>query len=115
MLPRALRQNDDACDYERADDSRSDGTAESEAAVVHGLVEEIADRGAERPRQDEGRPEQKDAGYIRHEIERDKCRQSGREHQRTAVITEPGIGGPIAERSAERLREGYRDPIEGLD
>jgi hypothetical protein len=114
MLPGALRQNDDTRDDESADDSGGDRPAESKASVVHRLVEEIADRGAERPRQDEGRPEQKDARHIGHEIDRDQRRQPGGKYQRAAVIAEPGLGGPIAERGAERLREGNGDPVEGL-
>ena len=45
-------------DDERRDHCRGERAAQSEPAVADRLVEKIADRGAERPRQDEGGPEQ---------------------------------------------------------
>ena len=49
MLTGPLRQNKNAGDDEYRDDQGSDGTTQSKAAVVHRLIEEIADSGAERP------------------------------------------------------------------
>jgi len=57
VAPGALRNDEDAGDDEHQDHARRIKATEREAAVGARLVEEIADGRAERPRQDERRPE----------------------------------------------------------
>src|SRR5580698_455523 len=105
MLAGPLRQDEDASDNERRDDRRRDRAAERQSAVADRLVEEIADRGAERPRQDESGPEQEDPRDAGEEIGRREQRQPGGKHK-SAVFISGAVGHPVAERRSERLREG---------
>ena len=74
MLPGLLRQQQDASRNKGCDDGRRDRPTQGQPAFVDRLIEKIAERGAERPRQDEGRPEQENAGHIGQEIERNQRR-----------------------------------------
>ena len=58
MLPCPLRQETNARKDEHNEHGRSGKAAQVEAAVIEGLVEEIAENGAEGPGKDEGRPEE---------------------------------------------------------
>src|ERR1700681_4189776 len=64
MRAGSLRQNEKTAEDKDRDDSRSKRAAQGKAAIADGLVEEIADGRAQRPGQDERRPEQRDARYI---------------------------------------------------
>jgi sugar phosphate permease len=93
-------------------------TAQRQAAAGDRLVEEVADRRAERPGQDESSPEQgraRDTGAVDQDHHQ---RQARREQHRTAAIAESpaavGVRHPVAERGAERLREQDREPVEQL-
>ena len=59
-----LRQNQQTAEDKDRDDSRSKRAAQGKAAIADGLVEEIADGRAQRPGQNECRPEQRDARYM---------------------------------------------------
>ena len=61
MLSRALRDQQQAGHHERRDHGRGEWPAQSKSAVVERLVEEVADGRAQRSRQDERGPEQRDA------------------------------------------------------
>lgn len=83
------------------------------AAVIERLVEEIANRRVQRAGKDEHRPKHEDPAHFRADIQASQNRQQVSEDQRRAGIAEPArIRRPFAERSAERLQEGDRDPVE---
>ncbi len=110
-----LRQDEQAGDDERGNDRGGDRAAQRKAAGIDGLVEEVADGGAQRARQDEGGPEQRHARQAGPVIEHDDHRKRGGEHQRAAFVAEPGrIRHPVAKRRAERLRQRDGRPVEGL-
>src|ERR1700733_767829 len=89
---------------------------EGETAVLYRLVEPITERGAKRARQNEGGPEQQGSGNAGREIGRRENRKTGGKYQRAALVAEPvGVGHPVAQRRAKRLRKQDRYPIEGLD
>lgn len=91
-----------------------DGKAEREPTPGDRLVKEIADRRTQRPRQDEGRPEQDHTRNPCPEMERGDHGERSAEHQRRAGIAEAAVRDPIAERGAEGLRQGDGDPVEGF-
>ena len=83
--------------------------------MIEWLVKEIADRCAERAREDEGRPEERGAGDLCTVIKQRNDRQKAREEPRAAEITKGRfIRDPVAERGAERLGDGDRGPVEHL-
>jgi hypothetical protein len=86
MAAGALWQQRDAGNDEDADCRRGEWAAQGEAAVASRLIQEIADGGAEWPRQDEGGPEQKHARQIGAEIRRRENGKGGGEEDRTAVV-----------------------------
>ena len=107
MLPRPLRQDEQAKEDEGRNHGRSQRAAERKAAIAHRLVEEVADGSAERPCEDEGRPENQHARDVRPQVKPDDCGQPRGEHDRAAFVAEAtGTGQPVTERGAERLREG---------
>jgi hypothetical protein len=57
MLARALWQNKNTNQNEASENGRGDRAAQGEPTIADRLVEEIADGGAQGPRQDEGDPE----------------------------------------------------------
>jgi hypothetical protein len=57
MRSRTLRQKQNASDNENGDDSGGHRPTEIQPTLRDRLVEEVADRRTQRPRQDEGRPE----------------------------------------------------------
>src|SRR5947207_2463044 len=59
-----LRDQQEASNNENGDDRRRDRPAQRKAAGAHRLVEEVADCGPERPRQDERCPKKDDARHI---------------------------------------------------
>src|SRR5580704_17196706 len=59
MRARPLRKHQQTPQYEDGDNRRGQRSAPGEAAIVYGFVEKIANGRAERPSQDEGRPEQR--------------------------------------------------------
>ena len=69
MLAGLLRQDKNAANDEDSEHRRGERTTKGKAAVGQRLVEKIADRGAERPRQDKRRPEQKHPRNSAPEIE----------------------------------------------
>src|SRR5215469_14726059 len=116
MPARSLRYNEQTDNDEGSDHRRGERSAEREAAFGQGLIEEIADGGAERARQDEGRPEQEHARDIGPKIKRGDDGEPDSKDERAAFVAEAAvIGEPIAERGAERLRQGDGGPVEGLD
>lgn len=57
MVSSALRQDKHQCDYGDCQHGGRDWAAHCETAVIERLIEEVADGGTKRARQDEGRPE----------------------------------------------------------
>lgn len=115
MAPGALRNDEDAGDDEHQDHARRIEAAERKPAVGARLVQKIADRRAERPRQDKRRPEQSGVRYRGEKIKRGDEAQARGENQRAAAIAEPGRGREeIAERGAERLRKQNCRPVKRL-
>src|SRR5579884_1336145 len=115
-----LRKEQDEYDDGNKEHERRDRAAQRKTAFRHGLVEEIANRRAERPCQDEGRPEQDDPACPRCKVKNCEDREGGAEDQCRARITKTPstiakiVGGPVAKSGSERLREGDRQPIECL-
>src|ERR1700688_627589 len=87
MRAGSLRQNEKTAEDKDRDDSRSQRAAQGKAAIADGLVEEIADGRAQRPRQNECRPEQRGARYMGPVIGPRDNRQCDAEYQRSAVIS----------------------------
>ena len=115
MTPGPLRQNQDQRDHDDGDDERGERPAEIKSAVGERLVEKIAERRTERPRQNKGRPKEENSRGARREIKKRENREAYCERRCAAEIAEPGrIGHPIAERRTERLRKGNRRPIKGF-
>jgi len=75
MPTRALRQ------YEQAEE---DERREGKTALAHRLIEEVADRGAERAREDEGCPEQEHPRHIRPDVKRNDHGEPGGEDEGAA-------------------------------
>ena len=116
MLAGALRQEDDAGDHQGCKDGGGVEPAERQSSVRDGLVEKVADRGSQRPGQDEGAPEQQRARDVRPEVCRRDHGKAGREDERTAFVAEVvGVGHPVAECRAEGLGEQNRYPVEYLN
>ena len=61
---RSLWQHEETDQHQYGDDGEASGRLNARPPWVERLVEEVADRGAERARQDEGRPEQEDARHM---------------------------------------------------
>ena len=78
------------------------------------LVEEIADHRTQRAGQDEGRPEQQRLGNARGVVRQCDQRERAAENARGPKVAERSVRHPVAQRSAQRLREGDRDPVEQL-
>ena len=111
-----LRQEHNAKDDEHRDDSGGQRSTERKATVFHRLVKKVTDSGAEWPCQDECRPEQKHARNVRPIVKGSKhCEPGGEDQSATFIAEASSIGDPIAERGAQRLREGNRCPVERLD
>ena len=78
MRSGALRKQRDQSEDRHREDSRRQRPAEFEPALGDRLVEEVADGRAERPGQDEGRPEQSDPTDARRELDdRQHCERPG--------------------------------------
>src|SRR5262245_15029765 len=80
------------------------------------LVEQIADRGAQRARENESRPEQenpRDAGPMIKDSEYGEGRE---EHERPALKSESGVvRRPVSQSGPERLRKRDGEPVEDFD
>jgi 4,5-dihydroxyphthalate decarboxylase len=114
MLYRPLRKNNETEDDERPDDRRGNGTAEGQSAIADRFIEEVAGTGTERPRQDEGGPEQEHAGYVGEVIGGGKNRQTSGKNK-NAVLIAGAVGHPVAERGSKGLRKCNGQPIERFD
>src|SRR5438067_7499149 len=86
MAARPLRQDEDQQDDDSREDGRGKRTAPFEAPRGDRLVEEVADRRAQRPSQDEGRPEQDDTADPSREVKEREDDKPAAEHQGTAAI-----------------------------
>jgi len=83
------------------------------AALRRRLVKEIAHRGAKWTGENERHPEQRHPRHAGPETRRAATSTSAApKDQRAAFIAEAGIGGPVAERRSQRLREGDGRPVE---
>src|ERR1700751_155780 len=98
VLSRPLWQDEKAEDEERADDRCRERPAERQSALIDRFVEKIADRGAEWQRQDERRPEQKDARDIRQIINGEQHQKRRGKDERAAFVAKTRISDPVAER-----------------
>ena len=116
MRARPLRQQQKSRQDQHRDDGRSDRPAQGETAMISRLIEEIPDRRAKRPGQDERRPEQQDPRQIGPVIGESEHHEAGGEDKRPAFVAEAGaIGHPVAERGPQGLGKGDRQPVEGFD
>ena len=70
MAARTLRENKYQGDDRQCEDNCRTRAAELESAVGDRLVEQVAERRAERSGEDERCPEQKDARYVSEVIDR---------------------------------------------
>ena len=114
MPPRPLGKHKDKQRDRDAEYDGGDWAVERKSTFGDRLVEKIADRRPQWPRQDEGRPEQDHAGNLSAQIEHGDYNQRPAEYQRSAGIAEAAVGDPVAERGAEGLRQGDGDPVEGF-
>src|SRR5664280_671244 len=117
---RALRHEIDAGGDEDKQDQRGVEPAEVQAAGGQGLVEQVAERCAERTRQNEREPEEQSVRNAGPEVQSGCDGQARAEDQRPDLVAQLeaaaiGTCHPVAERSAERLREEDRHPVEPLD
>jgi len=104
MSARPLGQDEYARENERRYHRRCEWTTERQAAVAYGLIQKVADCSTERPRKDEGAPEEEHARDVRPQVKSGKSGQPCSEDKRTSLIAEAaGIGNPITERGAECL------------
>src|SRR4051794_20199545 len=111
----SLGQQKNTADNKDRDDKRGERTAERKTAVADRLVQKVPNGGAEWPRQDESRPEQRYARDIRPEVKRDHHSEGCPKNKRATFVAEAsGIGDPVAQGRAKRLREGDGSPIECL-
>ena len=110
-----LRQHQQAGHHEHRDTRRDQRSADIEAAGVNGFVEQIAERRAQGAGQDEGGPEQRHPRGIRPGVQRRQQDQQSDEQRCAAAEAKAGnVRRPVAQRGAERLREGDGGPVEGL-
>src|SRR3954462_4399085 len=88
MLSRPLREDHDQDDDHDCKDRRGERAAPFEAALVDGLVEEVADGRPERAGEDERGPEEADAVRLRREVEDRQKHEPGAEYHCAARIAE---------------------------
>jgi len=116
MASGLLRQEQDAGNNESQQNAGGTVAAEGKAAMVNGLIEQIAQGGTERSREDKSSPEEQSARDVRKEISGGYQRQPSAEYEGTAFIAKPVcVGHPVAERRSQGLGEQDRSPIEHLD
>ena len=115
MASGLLRQEQDAGNNESHQNAGGTVAAERKASMVNWLVEQIAQGGAERSREDKSGPEEQRARNGRKEISGGYQRQPCSEYEGTAFIAKPVcVGHPVAERRSQGLGEQDRSPIEHL-
>jgi crotonobetainyl-CoA:carnitine CoA-transferase CaiB-like acyl-CoA transferase len=112
MGARPLRQDRDSGQDQSRDHRGGDWAAESQSAIADRLVEEVADSCAERPGQDERRPEQQNARDIRAIIKNGEDRQTRGAYQTVGcpiklsdspvAVTRPPL---LGEHTAELLHD----------
>src|SRR5438105_3821442 len=99
-----LRQQDEATKNKGRDHRRGEWTTQGEPAVVYRLVQEVANRSAERSGQDERRPEQQNPRHPGPVIGCSEHRQPGGKDERPSFVSETRrVGHPIAEGSSQCL------------
>jgi len=101
MPGRARREEKNATDNQDRKDPGGGEPPQRQPAILKGLVQEIAYRRPQWPREDEGRPKQTCSGHAGQGIEASDRGEGRREHERSALISEAGaVGRSVAERSA---------------
>jgi len=81
--------------------------------MVMGLIEEVADHGAQRAGEDEGRPEEQSARDGGLPIKKRQKDQQTAENRSAPQITEiHGVGAPIPKSRSEGLGTHDCDPVE---
>src|SRR4051812_49338357 len=103
MASGALREDEDAGENDDGEDRRGEWPADVETAAGDRLVEQVADGGTERSRQDERRPEEQHMRDPGPEIEHEDNCQHAAEDQRAGLVAKPEARRDISGRS--------RDPI----
>ena len=105
-LARPLLQQQDQCANGNREHQRRERAAEIKAAFFNRFVEEIANRCAQRSRQDKRRPEQGNAADTGPEIQGCDDGKRNREYDRCATIAKAaGVSRPVAKGGAQRLRK----------
>ena len=116
MASGLLRQEQDAGNNESQQNTGGTVAAERKAAMINWLVEQIAQGGTERAREDKSGPEKESPRNVRKEISGGYQREPCAEYEGTTFIAEPVcVGHPVAERRSQGLGEQDRSPIEHLD
>jgi hypothetical protein len=99
-----LRQDEKTSEYKGCENRRCKRPTQGKAAVVSWLVQEVADGRAQRPGEDECRPEQRYPGYVGPEISSRDNRQCGAKDWRSAFVSEAArIGYPVTKRCSQGL------------
>src|ERR1700731_3026035 len=99
MVSGLLRQKQDTGKYESSQNAGGTIATERKSAVVNRLVEQIAQGGAERSREDKRGPEEHSARNACKEICSGCQRQPCTEYEGPAFIAKPiRVGHPVAER-----------------
>ena len=108
-------QEEKTTQNEYGEDEGGKRAAQGQSAICKGLVEEVADRCAERAGENESRPEERDVGDFGSVVEQGNDGERRAEDERAATIAQRRVvGDPVAERRAKRLREGDCRPVEGF-
>src|ERR1700676_1539464 len=105
MLPRSLREDQNADDHEYGEDRGGGKIAYRQSAIGERLIKGIGYCSTEWARQDEGGPEQQGVRCRGEEVQGSGDGQRDRNHERATMVTEPGIRHPVAESCSESLRE----------
>src|SRR5437868_3374244 len=121
MASRPLREQQNQRNDDNCEDTSGNRSAEIKPALAQRLVEEVAHCRAERPRENEGRPEEENAAHPRAgEVKDGKDRQSSTKHQGGARVTETPsaiantVRGPVSKGRTQGLRERDGGPVEGF-
>ncbi len=114
MPSRALRQDEQAQDDKCGDHGGGEWPAEVQTARGHRFIQKVANGGAKWSGKDKGSPKEQNARNIGPEIKGSDNSQACSKDQRAAFIPETGVGHPVTEGGAERLRKGNGRPVEAF-
>src|ERR1700735_344847 len=105
VTPWTLRQDNEQHDDDRRDDRRGERATQGKAAVGDWLINKVPHCCAQRPRQDECDPKQRDTRYPGPVIEGDDRAESCGESQRAAFVTESRVSASQSPSAVPRVWE----------